>query len=56
VSVLLAVLEPKSERSCDTTDDRLSSLGYEVGQRILSLILLRNTQAAGGKVSSACFV
>lgn len=35
-----------------TLTPRLSSLGYEIGQRILSLILLRNTQAAGGKVSS----
>lgn len=31
---------------------RLSSLGYEAGLRILSLILLRNTQQAGGKVRS----
>jgi hypothetical protein len=38
-------------RTRASTDDRLSSLGYEVGQRILSLILLRNTQTAGGKVS-----
>jgi hypothetical protein len=31
-------------------DIRLSSLGYEAGIRILNLILLRNAQAAGGKV------
>lgn len=29
---------------------RLSSLGYEAGLRILSLILLRNTQQGGSKV------
>jgi hypothetical protein len=29
---------------------RLSSLGYETGLRVLSLIMLRNTQQAGGKV------
>jgi len=33
--------------------DRLSSLGYEAGVRILSLILLRNTQLVGGKVPSS---
>ena len=31
-------------------DIRLSSLGYEAGSRILSLLLLRNTQASGTKV------
>jgi hypothetical protein len=35
------------------TDGRLSSLGYEAGHRILSLLLLRNTQTAGGKVRPA---
>ena len=29
---------------------RLSALGYDAGSRILALILLRNTQLAGGKV------
>lgn len=29
---------------------RLSTLGYDAGVRILSLIMLRNTQQAGGKV------
>jgi len=32
---------------------RLSSLGYEAGSRILSLLLLRNTQASGTKVSAS---
>jgi len=30
---------------------RLSSLGYEAGIRILNLLLLRNAQTAGAKVS-----
>jgi hypothetical protein len=34
----------------DGADNRLSSLGYEAGSRILSLLLLRNTQASGTKV------
>lgn len=29
---------------------RLSTLGYEAGLRILSLLLLRNTLQSGGKV------
>jgi len=44
-----------SQGRSDKVEDlegRLSSLGYEVGMRVLSLLMLRNTQAAGGKVSA----
>jgi len=34
----------------DIADFRLTALGYEAGQRILALLLLRNAQAANMKV------
>ncbi|KAI9638391.1 NO signaling/Golgi transport ligand-binding domain-containing protein [Dioszegia hungarica] len=49
---LLAEVVSYSQSRVDSVTDlerRLSSLGYEAGLRILSLILLRNTQQAGGK-------
>lgn len=36
----------------DADSCRLSSLGYDAGQRLLPLLLLRNTQASGIKVRS----
>lgn len=38
------------EREGELTSLRLSRLGYEAGTRILSLLLLRNTQTSGMKV------
>lgn len=49
---LLAEIIGYSQGRVDSVNDlerRLSSLGYETGLRILSLIMLRNTQQAGGK-------
>lgn len=40
----------KKYSSCADTDTRLSSLGYDAGQRILPLLLLRNIHASGIKV------
>ncbi|WWD15816.1 hypothetical protein CI109_100240 [Kwoniella shandongensis] len=51
-SFLLAEVVAYSQSRVDSVHDleaRLSSLGYEAGQRILTLLLLRNTQTAGGK-------
>ena len=52
---LLAEIVSYSQSRVDSVNDleqRLSSFGYHAGQRILNLILLRNTLAANIKVSS----
>ncbi|ORY33720.1 ER to Golgi transport-related protein, partial [Naematelia encephala] len=49
---LLSEVVAYSQSRVDSVTDlerRLSALGYEAGLRILNLILLRNTQALGGK-------
>ncbi|WVQ98621.1 hypothetical protein IAU59_005751 [Kwoniella sp. CBS 9459] len=49
---LFAEIVAYSQSRVDSVTDlekRLSSTGYEAGQRILSLLLLRNTQASGMK-------
>ncbi|WVF72310.1 hypothetical protein IAT40_007123 [Kwoniella sp. CBS 6097] len=49
---LFAEMVAYSQSRVDSVTDlekRLSSLGYEAGQRILSLLLLRNTQTSGTK-------
>ncbi|WWC85380.1 uncharacterized protein L201_000243 [Kwoniella dendrophila CBS 6074] len=49
---LFAEIVSYSQSRVDSVTDlerRLSTLGYEVGQRILSLVLLRNTQASNLK-------
>ena len=55
---LLSEIVSYSQSRVDSVTDlekRLSSLGYEAGQRIFSLIMLRNVQTAGGKVSPRFF-
>ncbi|KAK1924773.1 putative ER to Golgi transport-related protein [Papiliotrema laurentii] len=49
---MLSEIVSYSQSRVDSVTDleqRLSSLGYQAGQRILSVLLLRNTQTAGGK-------
>ncbi|WVQ71526.1 hypothetical protein IAR50_001065 [Cryptococcus sp. DSM 104548] len=51
-SFLFAEIVAYSQSRVDSVSDleaRLSSLGYDAGQRILPLLLLRNTQASGIK-------
>ncbi|KAL1407045.1 Trafficking protein particle complex subunit 31 [Vanrija albida] len=51
-SFLFAEIVAYSQSHVDSVADlekRLTSLGYEAGQRVLSLLLLRNAQAAGMK-------
>ncbi|ORX39782.1 ER to Golgi transport-related protein [Kockovaella imperatae] len=48
LSEIVSYSQTRSDSVLDL-EKRLSSLGYEAGTRILSLILLRNTQAAGVK-------
>ncbi|WVW83225.1 hypothetical protein I302_105243 [Kwoniella bestiolae CBS 10118] len=45
---VIAYSQSRSDSIADL-EKRLSTLGYEVGQRILSLVLLRNTQASNLK-------
>lgn len=52
---LLSEMVSYSQSRVDSVTDlerRLSSLGYEVGLRVLGLLQLRNTQTTGGKVST----
>lgn len=49
---MFAEIVAYSQSRADSVSDleaRLSSLGYDAGQRLLPLLLLRNTQAAGTK-------
>ncbi|WVO21906.1 uncharacterized protein IAS62_003226 [Cryptococcus decagattii] len=55
---LFAEIVAYSQSRVDSVSDleaRLSSLGYDAGQRILPLLLLRNIQASGIKVYRYCF-
>jgi len=47
-SEIVSYSQDRSDKVEDL-ESRLSSLGYDVGLRVLSLLLLRSTQAAGGK-------
>ncbi|OXC64155.1 hypothetical protein C358_01065 [Cryptococcus neoformans MW-RSA852] len=52
---MFAEIVAYSQSRVDSVSDleaRLSSLGYDAGQRLLPLLLLRNTQASGIKVRS----